>query len=466
MQIIDPTYITDARFVSSDIPAEETDAPEWDAATYYVTGQRVVVNQDGYHNIYERMWHTPQNLYYPPDYLTGTPVWWMKVSATNRWKLFDMIVAPERARASNNSPGCDWDVGVSWEAGTAWNGVTESSMQVTVLPGEIDTVALMNVDATSISLIMQNAGVDVYNETKIPTATEAANAIHSDLPSYPNATLEVIIRNTGGDVLAGEMIVGKSKEIGKARPRVGVGIVDYSAKTVDSFGNFCIVERSFSKRLDCTFMMPVATHAGILRLLEKYRSVPLVWIISDVYSTTIVYGFYRDLKVSVPNMTIAEGSLSIEGLGADYVHATPIPDPWVDPWDGIIRLTVPGLPTIAAPTLTKIEEAPVSADAIGLTVPAVPAAPTVSFSLYELVGECTISHAEPAVVTLNGHGLAEDDMVLFQTTGSLPAPLVAGTTYFVVYIGVNTFNLSLTIAGSTIDTTTDGSGTHKVLEKV
>lgn len=464
MQIIAPTYIDDARFISSDIPAEEDNAPEWDASTYYVTGQRVVVNQGGYHNIYERMWHTPQNLYYPPDYLTGTPVWWMKVSATNRWKLFDMIVAPDRAKASNNSPGCDWDAGVSWEAGTSWNSTTESSMQVTVLPGEIDTVAIMNVDCTSISLIMQDGGVDVYNETKIPTTTEAANAIYSGLPSYPNATLEVIIRNTGGDVLAGELIIGKSKEIGKARPRVGVGIVDYSAKSVDAFGNFSITERAFSKRLDCNFMMPVATHAGILRLLEKYRSVPLVWIISDTYSTTIVYGFYRDLKVSVPNTVMAEGSLSIEGLGADYIHATPIPDPWVDPWDGIIKLSVLALPALTV-TTSKIEEAPAS-NSISLSVPAVPSAPTVSLSLYELVGECTISNASPVVVTCAGNGLPEGHEIFFQTTGEVPLPLVAGTHYFVKNAGDPTFNLSLTAGGSTIDTTSAGSGTHKVLKKV
>jgi hypothetical protein len=110
----------------------------------------------------------------------------------------------------------------------------------------------------------------------------------------------------------------------------------------------------------------------------------------------------------------------------------------------------------------------VAADTVALTVPVVPSI-AITTELYELAdtdGVCTISQASPAVVTCNGHGLADDQEILFQTSGALPDPLVAGTHYFVVYVGVNTFNISLTAPGSTIDTTSAGSGTHKVLGKV
>jgi hypothetical protein len=138
------------------------------------------------------------------------------------------------------------------------------------------------------------------------------------------------------------------------------------------------------------------------------------------------------------------------------------------PWNGIIALTVPGVPTIAIPVLSKIEETPVAADTIALTVPPVPGV-AVTVAVYNLAdtdGVCTISHAAPAIVSIVGHGLSDDQEILFQTNGTLPTPLVAGTHYFVAAIGANTFNLSLTAPGSNIDTTTDGSGTHKVLGKV
>lgn len=485
MQIIAPTYIDDAKLVSSDIPEVPEGYAEWTAAATWMTGQRCVITTTDMHCVYECAWGTGNVNKYPPDNLSGTPVYWTYISKTNRWKLFDLIVAPDRATVGTNSTIAKWASGVKWQPDTVWDSASFSSMQATILPGLIDTVAVMNVDCTSIALILTDPDDgEVYNEIKTPSISAYVNAIYSDIPAYPNATLQVVVKNTAGSVKVGELVVGRVRTIGKARYGLGVGLVDYSAKSTDAFGNFSIVERAFSKRLDVNFTMELVTHAGIMRLLEKYRSVPLVWIVSNLYSTTVVYGFYRDLQISIPNTRIAEGSVSIEGLGGDYVHAEPIPDVYVPPWDGINHLSIEmvgnetdPLPSGSAFRLwvsglaaTKIEETPVVIEADDLdtlTVPAVPGVAT-SLTLYNLAGAdgvCTISNATPAVVTCNGHGLADDQEVIFHTTGALPAPLVADTVYYVVYVGVNTFNLSLTAPGSTIDTTTDGSGTHTVLGK-
>jgi hypothetical protein len=474
MQIIAPTWITDTTLIASDIPAESVEYPEWSSTYSYVTGQRCSVNYlidgttPGVHKIYECLWHAPDNLnHYPPDHVSGVaPILWSRISATNRWKLFDMIVAPDRATVGTTVSASVWGAGTVWETGTKWDSSSYSSMMVTILPGEIDTAALMNVDSTSIRFVMTDPSAgEVYNETKIPSVTTAYNAIYSDLPAYPNATLQVNVRNTGGSVAAGELIVGKAKDIGKALYGLGVGLVDYSAKEADAFGNFTILERAFSKRMDVNFTMPIATHSGILRLLEKYRSVPLVWIVSDLYSTTIAYGFYRDLKVTVSNPSFASGSLSIEGLGADYVHSTVTPDPWVPVWDGIIDLVVPGVPTVSVST-SKIEEAPTHVDTVAMSVPAVPTVAATT-GVYVLIGTCSISYASPAIITCAGHGLADHAPLFFQTDGAIPDPLEPGdyktNVYYVVEIGLDTFSVSLTAGGSPIDTTNAGSGTHKLM---
>ena len=88
----------------------------------------------------------------------------------------------------------------------------------------------------------------------------------------------------------------------------------------------------------------------------------------------------------------------------------------------------------------------------------------------------TISQGSPAVVTWPGHGLTCNDPVYFTSTGTLPAPLALGTTYWVMCDGsitANTFELSaiqfdvpLTCAvyaprcQTAINTTTPGSGTQ------
>jgi len=86
--------------------------------------------------------------------------------------------------------------------------------------------------------------------------------------------------------------------------------------------------------------------------------------------------------------------------------------------------------------------------------------PTGAFSGTVASSAVTIGVASPAVVTWVAHGRATDSIVTFSTTGTLDAPLVAGTPYYVTSTGADTFTLSLTIGGAAINTTVLGSGTH------
>lgn len=73
----------------------------------------------------------------------------------------------------------------------------------------------------------------------------------------------------------------------------------------------------------------------------------------------------------------------------------------------------------------------------------------------------TISQASPGVLTVAGNTFKETQPFTLATTGALPAPLVAGTVYYVKNAaGADTFNYSNTPRGSAINTTNAGSGTH------
>lgn len=63
-------------------------------------------------------------------------------------------------------------------------------------------------------------------------------------------------------------------------------------------------------------------------------------------------------------------------------------------------------------------------------------------------------------ITIQLHGLSEDDEIVFTTAGTLPAPLIAFTTYFITLPTQDTFKLSATAGGSVINLTTTGTGTH------
>lgn len=57
------------------------------------------------------------------------------------------------------------------------------------------------------------------------------------------------------------------------------------------------------------------------------------------------------------------------------------------------------------------------------------------------IGPLSISIGNPCVISLTNHGLATPNSIKFSTTGTLPTGIVAGTTYYVRFIDVNTFHI-------------------------
>lgn len=75
---------------------------------------------------------------------------------------------------------------------------------------------------------------------------------------------------------------------------------------------------------------------------------------------------------------------------------------------------------------------------------------------------CTVVAATNLFTSSGTHNLAAGDDIKFITTATLPAPLVAGTTYYVIASGLTAtaFKVSATPGGAEVDITDTGSGTH------
>ena len=67
-------------------------------------------------------------------------------------------------------------------------------------------------------------------------------------------------------------------------------------------------------------------------------------------------------------------------------------------------------------------------------------------------------------ITENNHGLTTGQPCYITTDDTMPPPLVSGTTYYVIWVDVNTIELALTnadaVAGTQIDITGQGVGNH------
>ncbi len=66
-------------------------------------------------------------------------------------------------------------------------------------------------------------------------------------------------------------------------------------------------------------------------------------------------------------------------------------------------------------------------------------------------------------ITLASNGFNNGQPIQFSSTVTLPAGLLANTTYYVINVATNTFQVSTTFNGSAVDITTQGTGTHSVV---
>lgn len=78
------------------------------------------------------------------------------------------------------------------------------------------------------------------------------------------------------------------------------------------------------------------------------------------------------------------------------------------------------------------------------------------------IGNPTISNATPAVISLSAHGLNIGQQISFSTSGALPTGLNVGQIYYIISagFGANSFEVSATLNGAAINTSSGGSGTH------
>jgi hypothetical protein len=109
--------------------------------------------------------------------------------------------------------------------------------------------------------------------------------------------------------------VGTYYDLGATQYGATAGILDYSVKTTDSFGNTTVVKRTYAKRMTSNLMINNNIVDAVVNLLSAYRSTPLVWVGAESnYTSLIVYGFYKDFDVNIAYPDYSSCSLTIEGL--------------------------------------------------------------------------------------------------------------------------------------------------------
>ena len=237
---------------------------------------------------------------------------WVEYSASNPWQPFYGSV------------------------GNAAKSVT--NIQYVITPGQpITGLALFKIVGADATVTLESApGVPIgdpisYSMTLSPGVIDwftyffneidvIDSVVDFDLPlaGIQNPIITIDIDAAEGDpVELGEIVLGEAVDIGFTQKDFSLGIVDYSTKNTDDYGNITILPRSFSQKANVRVLVLKENINYISRTLTIIRSQPIVWgLLDDVefIDTVLIYGYLKDYNMAVPNPRWASLTLQIEGL--------------------------------------------------------------------------------------------------------------------------------------------------------
>ena len=297
--VVRPLTITDAMVSAPNTNVPETDYAVWSSATTYAMDARVILTST--HKIYQSL--QASNLNKDP---TTQPLWWIEVSPTNKWALFDSAVSTQTKQSTY--------------------------IKYTVTPGQtVNAIAALNLtNATQIVITVTSASAGViYSKTVDVSPVPASpswwdwffgikraqtQCVLVDLPSYPDATIKFELYG-GASLAIGVLLIGQQRAFGAGiKYGAKVGIQDYSRKEKNDFGDTVLVQRAFARRADFELMVSADEVDSLQGFLSDVRAVPCLWIGSTEYEATTVFGFYKTFDILISYPSQSDCSLQIEGL--------------------------------------------------------------------------------------------------------------------------------------------------------
>ena len=278
--------------------------PAWVSGTSYAKGATVVHAEPVSGDV--RKWESLINSNtVEPSIANATS--WLDIGPCNKCAMFDSLISTQ-TKAS-------------------------SPLIVVLEPGDVvSSIAFLNLIGDSIRLeVITDDGV-VYDNTKslqggiiadwwdyyFTQDEQISQAVFNDLPLYYAPQIRITLTGvSGGDVAIGHAPFGTSQEIGSLEMGATSGIIDYSRKETDEFGQTEFVRRDFADEFSGQVFVENSQINRIKRLLRDLRATPCLWIgVEDLKytETLVVYGWYREHRIAIQYPEHSLIDLEIEGL--------------------------------------------------------------------------------------------------------------------------------------------------------
>jgi hypothetical protein len=238
-----------------------------------------------------------------------SPTFWLNIAPSNSWALFDSQVSTVSTATT--------------------------SFTVVFEPGAIDTLAVLNVTGASVEVVVKDetGGTIIYESTQslsggtvfdwyqyffFDITTQRTQAIFRGIPLFNTCEVTLTVSVEGaGTVSAGQVVAGQIASLGFTQYGLSAGILDFSQKETDDFGETTFVVRNFSKRMNPTVFVNNEELNRVQRILYQIRAIPALWIASEepqLEEAAVVYGFYRDFNTEISFPSYSVCTLELEGL--------------------------------------------------------------------------------------------------------------------------------------------------------
>lgn len=298
MKIVVPIDVTDATLVSTNVP--ENLYSNWDNGYIYGLGQRVHVVGPDIHQVYESL--IEANAGNDP---TTSPASWAYVGVTNPWLMLDRSVTSQTENLGS----------IQVEVASRGRAIAIAILNASAKEAQVEVLDAVDgvVHDTTYSLVSPS-GIDDWYDYFFEPIVRLQDLLITDLPSYASPVIRVTLNGPDEVVKCGALVIGPVLDFGSTQYGVEVGIRDFSRKEQDDFGNYTIVERAYSKRATYPVYLPASKVDAFQQLLAGLRATPVVYIGSNEYSSTAVYGFYVDFSIEIAYMQYSVCSIEVEGL--------------------------------------------------------------------------------------------------------------------------------------------------------
>lgn len=300
MQIITPNTINDANLISSSVL--EADYAAYSTTTNYLIGDTVIYIATNVHWIIRSL--VNDNLGNIPTGL-NTDTKWVKVSETNRWKMFDLKHTSQTIDANSITV----IVANTGMTNGLYLGNIEASSLVINGVDQYDAV----IYSQTFSLVDNGNVYDPWTYFFAPLLYKS-DFVVSDLPPYMLTKYTVTISRTDANVKCGTMLFGQVVNFGDTNYGMTSGLLDYSIKQANEFGDYVLTQRAYSKTLNIAVRVTKGQTDPLMAYAIRYRATPIVIIGSIDYTMSYVFGFFKDVKGIVDYPEHSLFSIEFEGL--------------------------------------------------------------------------------------------------------------------------------------------------------